>query len=86
MRDGRRHFAPLYALFSSWLHAEWVDQNLFRKGVSLFNCNNIQFLGAFEELRKVTISFVMSARLFVRRLSACSESAPEGRIFVEIVT
>jgi len=34
-------------------------------------------------LQKATISFVMSAPPSVRRLSACSDSAPKGRIFGE---
>jgi hypothetical protein len=36
------------------------------------------FLGAFEKLRKATISFVMSVRL-----SAWNKSAPTGRIFIK---
>jgi hypothetical protein len=39
---------------------------------------NVEFLGAFENLRKATISFVMSVRL-----SAWNNSAPTGRIFMK---
>jgi len=43
------------------------------------------FLGAFANLRKATISFVMSVCLSVclsARPSACNYSAPTGRIFM----
>ena len=40
------------------------------------------FLGAFAELRKATISFVMSACLSVS-LSACKDSAPSGGIYAK---
>jgi len=36
------------------------------------------FLGLFENLRKTTVSFVMSVRLFAR-----DNSVPAGRIFVK---
>jgi hypothetical protein len=44
------------------------------------------FLGPFAKLRKATISFVMSAHLFVRpsvRPSTWNYSAPNGRIFMK---
>jgi len=41
----------------------------------------IQFLGAFENPQKATISFVMSVRL-----SARNYSRPARRIFMKIVT
>ena len=40
----------------------------------------IQLLGAFAKLRKKTINFVMSVRL-----SACNNSAPSGKTFMEFV-
>jgi len=39
------------------------------------------FLGAFAKLRKATLSFVLSAV----RLSAWNVSAPNGRIFMQVI-
>jgi hypothetical protein len=44
----------------------------------LENTQTLTILGAFAKLRKVTISFVMYVRLFVRM----ENSAPNGRIFM----
>jgi hypothetical protein len=40
------------------------------------------FLGAFAELQKATVSFVMSVSLFVR-LPEWNNSAPAGRILIK---
>jgi hypothetical protein len=48
----------------------------------IFGGVHLLFLGAFAELRKATICYVMSALLSVR-LSAWYNSAPTGRIFMK---
>ena len=48
--------------------------------VSVNSTWNSKFLGAFAQLRKPTISLVMSVRL-----SAWNNSAPTGRIFMKLI-
>jgi hypothetical protein len=47
-----------------------------------FPQGKILFLGAFAKLRKATVSFVMSAF----RLSAWNNSAPNGRVFMQVIS
>jgi len=53
----------------------------FRLTALSFPQGKIIFLGVFEKLRKATVGFVMSAV----RLSAWNNSAPNGRIFVQVI-
>jgi len=52
----------------------------FRLTVFFIPARKNSFLGAFAQLRKAAVSFVMSAV----RLSELNDSAPNGRIFMQV--
>jgi hypothetical protein len=57
---------------------EQTASSIARPEVQKYHCSPTLLLGAFANLRKASISFVMSVRP-----SACNNSAPTGRIFMK---
>ena len=76
-----QHFIQKHQILTSGISSP--KQNTFSN--VYWNSDFCSFVGAFAKLRKVAISFVMSTYPLVR-LSACRNSVPTGRIFMEFDT